>query len=92
MHRAKSRMKARNDMIDFLIREGEGGTYINNKWVPVYDLSDPQLLQLYDLVKDEHDSRISKQSEKRGISNSGIGRGRLLQNQQGHTKLSFSGA
>ena len=91
MHRAKSRMKARNDMIDYLLANNEGAMEIDGKFVPVYDLSDPQLLQLYDIVKDEHDSRISKQSEKRIISNGGIGRGRLPQNQPGSTKLSFSG-
>ena len=91
MHRAKGRMKARNDMIDFLLANNEGAMEIDGKFVPVYDLSDPQLLQLYDIVRDEYDSRISKQSQKRIISGCGYnGRG-IQQTRRNESKIPQAG-
>jgi len=71
---SNSTVKARNDMIDFLISEGEGGAYVNNKWVPVFELSDPELVQLYDIVRDNNGGRIDKQF-KEGILPAGRIRG-----------------
>ncbi len=59
-------MKARNDIINFLLSPeiGIGGIYINDEWIPVYDLTDAQLANLYIQVGDDMVFALANNSQR----------------------------
>lgn len=51
-------MSDRHTYIDRLLELDIGGIYSErNEWIPVYELSDPELVILYDLVLDEQETK-----------------------------------
>ena len=68
MHTPNTPMKARNDMIDFLITHNEGGIEIDGEFIPVYDLTDQQLALLcYEVGEECYGIRVSKHPQKGSI-------------------------
>jgi hypothetical protein len=92
MHRAKGLIKTnferRNDMIDFLLANNEGGSFIDDKWIPVYDLDNQQLALLCVIVGDENGSRVDEQYQEGTLPAGRIGRGCHPQNKRNGREIS----